>query len=99
MLCTDDHMIDPSVISDTETYRMLAALALNWGVVGSIAAPIIIRSEVYGILLVLLCYIGIRSISGLNGCVYDLDEQLLKHGSPQGSHAFSTLRGGNLPPG
>ena len=48
---TDDRINDPSLhVYDTETNRVIAALASDWGVIGTVAAPIIIRSEVYGIL-------------------------------------------------
>ena len=43
----------PVVISDEETSRLASVfLTLGWGVTGAIAAPIFIRSEVYGILTV-----------------------------------------------
>ncbi len=44
-----------------------------------------------------MCKLG--AIPSSNGSFYDLDEQLLKHGSPQGGHALSTRWGENLPPG
>ena len=51
VIWSDDRLNDPSVVfSDAETRRLVAAAALKWGAIGNIAAPIIIRSEVYGIL-------------------------------------------------
>ena len=50
---TDDQQNDPSIVlSDAETNRLMAAVASEWGVVGAVAAPIIIRNEVYGVLAV-----------------------------------------------
>jgi len=48
---SDDRLNDPAaLISDAESNRLVEAMALDWGVVGNVAAPIIIRNEVYGIL-------------------------------------------------
>ena len=49
---TDDRINDPSAVSDAETVRLIAVLASDFGVVGNVAAPIIIRNEVYGVLSV-----------------------------------------------
>ena len=55
MIWSDDRLNDPSVVknTDAETNRIITALTSEWGVIGTVAAPIIIRNDVYGILQVL----------------------------------------------
>ena len=53
VIWTDDRVNDPSAPnSDPETRKLIAAISDEWGAIGVIAAPIMIRSEVYGILQV-----------------------------------------------
>ena len=51
---TNDLMADASVVySDDDTHKMAREFSSKWGVLGVVAAPIMIQDEVYGILDVL----------------------------------------------